>query len=112
MSQCEAYLERLHSGHVSFEELARAKWAADQEVGRLRLKVVRLNNRIIELAKELDEARNATTTHYCTCGRQIEDPAERWPDAHGGVLCQECWEAACSEAWWRMAAGAEQQSDQ
>lgn len=40
-----------------------------------------------------------------TCSTPMRDPAERWPgEAPGAVICQECWEAECSESWWRGAA--------
>lgn len=40
--------------------------------------------------KELLQAR-------CPCG----EPHDGWPGDNGTQLCQMCWEAACSDAWWR-----------
>ena len=34
----------------------------------------------------------------CKCSRPHDD----WPDKDGGMLCQMCWEAECSESWWQM----------
>lgn len=34
----------------------------------------------------------------CKCGK----PHDGWPGSNGGELCQMCWEAECSESWWRM----------
>jgi len=36
------------------------------------------------------------------CSKPIHDPAERWPDATGGAVCQVCWEAQSSRLWWAM----------
>jgi hypothetical protein len=36
------------------------------------------------------------------CGAQISDPAERWPAAAAGIVCQVCWEAQSSRLWWAM----------
>lgn len=36
------------------------------------------------------------------CGDQIPDPAEHWPSASTGTVCQVCWEAQCSWQWWAM----------
>jgi hypothetical protein len=36
------------------------------------------------------------------CGAQIPDPAERWPSAAAGIVCQVCWEAQSSRLWWAM----------
>lgn len=36
----------------------------------------------------------------CRCGK----PSDGWPDTNGGELCQMCWEADCSESWWKMVA--------
>ena len=36
------------------------------------------------------------------CGAQIPDPAERWPSAATGIVCQVCWEAQSSRLWWAM----------
>ncbi len=36
-----------------------------------------------------------------TCGA----PSDGWPDSNPtthGELCQDCWEAECSESWWHM----------
>ena len=30
------------------------------------------------------------------------EPSDGWPANDGGELCQMCWEAECSESWWRM----------
>jgi len=35
-----------------------------------------------------------------TCAIPVLDPAERWPDAGDGILCQCCWEAYSSRLWW------------
>lgn len=37
-----------------------------------------------------------------TCGRQIQDDAERWPDGDG-YQYQDCWEDATGAAWHRVA---------
>jgi hypothetical protein len=43
------------------------------------------------------------TIPFCSdCGAQISDPAERWPAASTGIVCQVCWEAQCSRQWWAM----------
>lgn len=31
------------------------------------------------------------------CGIPQDDD---WPDGQGNNLCQLCWEAQCSDAWW------------
>jgi hypothetical protein len=36
------------------------------------------------------------------CADRVPDPAERWPDAADGILCQECWEGQSSRLWWSM----------
>ena len=36
------------------------------------------------------------------CADRVPDPAERWPDAADGTLCQECWEGQSSRLWWAM----------
>ncbi len=36
-----------------------------------------------------------TTT---SCENEIDGTG--WPATDGGKLCQECWEAECSESWW------------
>lgn len=36
------------------------------------------------------------------CERCQVAPAENWPGSKGGELCQDCWEAECSESWWEM----------
>ena len=39
-----------------------------------------------------------TAKDLCKCGQ----PHDGWPGKDGGWLCQMCWEADCSEAWWEM----------
>lgn len=36
------------------------------------------------------------------CQRVIPSEAETWPGGieRDAVLCQECWEAQCSDEWW------------
>jgi len=36
------------------------------------------------------------------CSEPIYDPAERWPAATTGTVCQMCWEAQSSRLWWAM----------
>ena len=37
------------------------------------------------------------------CKEIIDDPTYTWPTGKKGEhLCQNCWESACSKAWWRM----------
>jgi hypothetical protein len=36
------------------------------------------------------------------CKALIPDPAERWPSATAGTICQECWEDQSSRLWWAM----------
>ena len=36
------------------------------------------------------------------CARCKQEPHDGWPDGRGGQLCQMCWEAQCSDSWWRM----------
>ena len=44
-----------------------------------------------------------TTIPFCAdCGGQVPEPAERWPAASAGIVCQLCWEAQCSRQWWVM----------
>ena len=39
-------------------------------------------------------------TEPCSmCGVQ-EKEHSGWPDGHGGLLCQLCWEDYCSRTWW------------
>lgn len=48
-------------------------------------------NAVMASAREREEARCAR------CPNQHDG----WPVAGGdGELCQDCWEAQCSEAWW------------
>jgi len=35
-----------------------------------------------------------------TCSR-CGEPHDNWPDDKSGMLCQMCWEAHCSEEWWK-----------
>lgn len=39
-------------------------------------------------------------SELCKCGR----PHDGWPGKDGQPVCQMCWEAQCSESWWRMVA--------
>lgn len=41
--------------------------------------------------------------HLCSRCRTVAH--EGWPGKNGGELCQLCWEAECSESWWRAHAG-------
>lgn len=34
------------------------------------------------------------------CERCGIEPSEGWPGSKGGELCQDCWEAESSDAWW------------
>jgi hypothetical protein len=46
---------------------------------------------------------NPTAIPSCSgCSKPIQEPAERWPGATGGAVCQECWEAQSSRLWWVM----------
>lgn len=36
----------------------------------------------------------------CKCGTVIDDPADAWPGDGDDVICTDCWEAKCSDAWW------------
>jgi hypothetical protein len=36
------------------------------------------------------------------CSELIPSPAERWPSATTGTVCQECWEAQASRLWWQL----------
>ena len=39
-------------------------------------------------------------TEPCSkCGVREEEHSG-WPDGHGGLLCQLCWEDYCSQTWW------------
>lgn len=40
----------------------------------------------------------ANRRELCKCG----EPHDGWPGNNSGELCQMCWEAECSESWWRM----------
>jgi len=42
--------------------------------------------------------RNGAIDHCSKCQRRIEDSM-----GSDFGLCQDCWEAECSESWWRMA---------
>ena len=49
----------------------------------------------------VDETQSAHLLRCTTCGA----PSDGWPDSNPtthGELCQDCWEAECSESWWRM----------
>ena len=52
---------------------------------------------IHELGKRVGDF--ASDKLKCKCGA----PHDGWPGNDGGELCQICWEAECSESWWRMA---------
>lgn len=43
-----------------------------------------------------------TITDCSDCGTQIPDPAERWPSATEGTVCQVCWETQCDRQWWAL----------
>ena len=53
----------------------------------------------------------ADTTTCSTCHRPIPDDAERWPH-DDGVVCQECWEDAAAEAWWKVAQAIEAEREE
>lgn len=36
----------------------------------------------------------------CPCGQ----PHDGWPGEGDSELCQDCWEAHCSESWWHYIA--------
>jgi hypothetical protein len=37
----------------------------------------------------------------CSACHEDLDGSE-WPDDTNGLLCQMCWESACSKSWWKM----------
>lgn len=48
-----------------------------------------------------------TANHCPRCGHDREPNDSGWPILVDGEIrdggCQNCWEADCDEAWWRMA---------
>jgi len=43
-------------------------------------------------------ARASEADARCPCGAL----ADGWPGDDGDVLCQDCWEKACDDDWWRV----------
>ena len=39
------------------------------------------------------------------CSRCKSKRSDGWPAIGPGELCQDCWEAQCSEEWWATLAG-------
>lgn len=71
---------------------SRKKWHANFTLCDSRSHAI---ERVVRLWAEKEPVANP----LCKCGA----PHDGWPGKDGGELCQMCWEAETSDAWWEMA---------